>query len=132
NPMLYFHGAAPRREFARTLPVPARWGMRLVGRVFLREYPYREAYLLERAREFRRELSMPLILLGGITEADTMARAMGEGFEFVALGRALLREPDLVRRLAAEPGTRSACIHCNLCMPTIYSGTRCVYRPASV
>nr|WP_068004853.1 NADH:flavin oxidoreductase [Nocardia pseudobrasiliensis] len=128
NPMLYFHGDAPRREFAKTLPVPARWGMRLVGRVFLREYPYREAYLLERARRFRRELSMPLILLGGITERETMDRAMAEGFEFVALGRALLREPDLVRRLAEDPTTRSGCIHCNLCMPTIYSGTRCVLR----
>ncbi len=128
NPMLYFHGDAPRREFAKTLPVPARWGMRLVGRVFLREYPYREAYLLERARRFRRELSMPLILLGGITERETMQLAMAEGFEFVALGRALLREPDLVRRLAADPATRSGCIHCNLCMPTIYSGTRCVHR----
>ncbi|MGV9677803.1 NADH:flavin oxidoreductase [Nocardia sp. NPDC003482] len=128
NPMLYFHGDAPRREFAKTLPVPARWGMRAVGRFFLREYPYQEAYLLDRARQFRRELSMPLILLGGITNRDTMNRAMAEGFDFVAMGRALLREPDLVNRIQADAATPSACVHCNLCMPTIYTGTRCVYR----
>ena len=51
---------------------------------------------------------------------------MREGFEFVAMGRAVLREPDLVNRISAERGTRSLCIHCNKCMPTIYSRTRCV------
>ncbi|WP_433201709.1 NADH:flavin oxidoreductase [Nocardia sp. CA-107356] len=128
NPMLLFHGTAPRKEFAKVLPAPARWGFRLIGRAFLREYPYHDAYLLERARRFRRELSMPLILLGGITDFDTMQQAMGEGFDFVAMGRALLREPDLLRRIQADQRTRSACIHCNECMPTIYTRTRCVLR----
>ncbi|WP_433762133.1 NADH:flavin oxidoreductase [Nocardia sp. CA-135398] len=125
NPMYLFHGAAPRKEFAKVLPAPARWGFRLMGRAFLREYPYRDAYLLENARRFRSELSMPLILLGGITDLDTMRTAMSEGFEFVAMGRALLREPDLLRRIQADRSTRSACIHCNECMPTIYTRTHC-------
>ncbi|EFC86648.1 NADH:flavin oxidoreductase [Parafrankia sp. EUN1f] len=128
NPMLLFHGAAPRKSFAKALPPLARWGFRLVGRSFLREYPYRDGFLLERARQFRRELSMPLVLLGGITNLDVMREAMAEGFDFVAMGRALLREPDLLLRIQAEESTRSACVHCNECMPTIYSGTRCVYR----
>jgi len=55
-----------------------------------------------------------------------MDTAMAEGFAFVALARALLREPDLIRRIQSDPRTRSLCIHCNKCMPTIYSGTRCV------
>ncbi|WP_039798911.1 NADH:flavin oxidoreductase [Nocardia araoensis] len=129
NPMLLFHGDAPRKSFGDVLPVPARWGFRMVGKAFLKEYPYREAYLLERARHFRRELSMPLILLGGITNLDTMRLAREEGFEFVAMGRALLREPNLLRRIQSDASTRSACVHCNECMPTIYTCTRCVFRP---
>ncbi|WP_063017672.1 NADH:flavin oxidoreductase [Nocardia niwae] len=129
NPMLLFHGDAPRRSFGDVLPVPARWGFRVVGKAFLKEYPYREAYLLERARHFRRELSMPLVLLGGITNLDTMRLAMAEGFEFVAMARALLREPNLLRRIQSDASTRSACVHCNECMPTIYTCTRCVFRP---
>ncbi|WP_280456787.1 NADH:flavin oxidoreductase [Nocardia carnea] len=128
NPMLLFHGAAPRKEFAKTLPAPTRWGFRMVGKAFLREYPYEKAYLLERARQFRRELSMPLVLLGGITDLESMQLAMAEGFEFVAMGRALLREPDLLRRIESDAATESACVHCNECMPTIYSRTRCVLR----
>ena len=51
---------------------------------------------------------------------------MAEGFEFVAMGRALLREPDLVRKYAEGRATDSLCVHCNKCMPTIYRGTHCV------
>jgi len=54
-----------------------------------------------------------------------MERAMDQGFEFVAMGRALLREPDLVHKLQQESRSEGVCIHCNRCMPTIYSGTRC-------
>jgi 2,4-dienoyl-CoA reductase-like NADH-dependent reductase (Old Yellow Enzyme family) len=68
---------------------------------------------------------MPLMLLGGINRRDTMERAMADGFDFVAMGRALLREPDLVNRLQSSAADAGVCIHCNRCMPTIYSGTRC-------
>lgn len=132
NPMYLFTGDVPVREFAAAFPPPLRWGLRVGGRAFLRSYPFREAYLLDRARLFRRELRLPLILLGGITRRDTIDTAMSEGFAFVAMARALLREPDLPRRLLAEPGTRSLCTHCNKCMPTIYQGTRCVLTPDPV
>jgi 2,4-dienoyl-CoA reductase-like NADH-dependent reductase (Old Yellow Enzyme family) len=42
------------------------------------------------------------------------------------MARALLREPDLIARMSAGDARESLCIHCNKCMPTIYSGTRCV------
>lgn len=133
NPMYLFRGDAPIKEFSRVFKPPLRWGMRMTGKKFLREYPYHDTYLLRDARLFRAELSMPLILLGGITNRAAMDRAMTEGFEFVAMARALLAEPDLINRIAAEehghPVT-SACTHCNQCMPTIYSRTQCVVTGA--
>jgi 2,4-dienoyl-CoA reductase-like NADH-dependent reductase (Old Yellow Enzyme family) len=133
NPMYLFRGDAPLKEFAGAFKPPLRWGMRITGKRFLREYPYREAYLLREAKLFRAELSMPLILLGGITNRETMDLAMAEGFDFVAMGRALLAEPDLINRIAADGAAHtvhSACTHCNQCMPTIYSRTRCVVTGA--
>ena len=126
NPMYLFTGDAPVREFAAAFPQPLRTGLRLAGGRFLRSYPFEEAYLLERARQFRAALTMPLILLGGITRKQTMDLAMTEGFAFVAMARALLREPDLLQRIQADPAATSLCIHCNKCMPTIYRGTHCV------
>ena len=99
NPMYLFRGEAPLREFAATLPPLTRLGFGLVGSRFLRAYPFEEAYFLPYARQFRAALDLPLILLGGIDRLDTMQRAMAEGFEFVAMARALLREPDLVNKM---------------------------------
>ncbi|HUO37134.1 MAG TPA: NADH:flavin oxidoreductase [Mycobacterium sp.] len=132
NPMYLFRGDAPVKEFANAFRPPVRWGVRMTGKKFLRQYPYRDAYLLDHARKFRAELTMPLILLGGITNRETMDLAMAEGFQFVAMARALLAEPDLINRIAADGSVRSACTHCNQCMPTIYSGTRCVVTGAGV
>ncbi|MEV4250663.1 NADH:flavin oxidoreductase [Streptosporangium canum] len=126
NPMYLFRGDAPIREFAATFKQPVRLGVKLVGDRFIRAYPYQEAYLLDSARQFRAALKMPLILLGGISQRATMDLAMAEGFEFVAMARALLREPDLLNRLQREPATRSLCIHCNKCMPTTFTSTHCV------
>ena len=109
-------------------PCPSRSARRsgCSASAFLHEYPYEEAYLLPYARQFRAALSMPLVLLGGINRLDTVQGAMAEGFEFVAMGRALLREPDLVNRWQAGATHESLCVHCNKCMATIYRGTRCV------
>jgi 2,4-dienoyl-CoA reductase-like NADH-dependent reductase (Old Yellow Enzyme family) len=134
NPMYLFRGDAPLQEFGATLPAPVRLGFRVIGHRFLRAYPYEEAFFLPYARQFRQALTTPLILLGGITELATVERALAEGFAFVAMARALWREPDLPNRMAADASTTSLCIHCNKCMPTIYSGTRCVLvtdRPGS-
>ena len=80
-------------------------------------------------RQFWRPIPPPALLLGGINRRETIEQAMGEGFEFVAMGRALLREPDLIRRMADDPAVEPLCVHCNKCMPTIYRGTHCVLDP---
>jgi len=126
NPMYLFRGEAPVSEMARTMPKFARPAFRFVGPRFLKSYPFEEAYLLPYARQFRAAVDMPLVLLGGINRIDTVRLAMAEGFEFVAMGRALLREPDLLRRWQAGAIGESLCVHCNKCMATIYRGTRCV------
>lgn len=126
NGMYFFRGDVPLREFAEAQPALVGLGVRMFGRRIFPTYPYEEAFFLPLARQFRAALTMPLILLGGISERATVDRAVDEGFEFVAMARALLREPDLIGRWSQGADDDSLCIHCNKCMPTIYSGTRCV------
>jgi 2,4-dienoyl-CoA reductase-like NADH-dependent reductase (Old Yellow Enzyme family) len=126
NPMYLFRGDAPIQEMAATFP---RWlepGFKLLAPRFFRSYPFEEAYFLPYARQFRDALTMPLILLGGINRLETIERALAEGFAFVQMARALLREPDLLHRMQEDASYEALCIHCNKCMPTIYRGTRCV------
>lgn len=126
NPMYLFKGEAPIEEFAAVMPQPIKLGVKMVGKRFIREYPYHDAFLLEDAQQIRAAVDLPMVLLGGITDKTAIDLAMDSGFQFVAMGRALLREPDLIRRIEADSATPSLCIHCNKCMPTNFTGTRCV------
>jgi 2,4-dienoyl-CoA reductase-like NADH-dependent reductase (Old Yellow Enzyme family) len=101
---------------AAVLPRAQRLGFSLVGPLIFRKYPYEEGYFLPIARRFRHALTLPLIYLGGVSTLDTVQRALGEGFDYVAMGRALVREPDLVNRMRDGAASASTCIHCNKCM----------------
>jgi 2,4-dienoyl-CoA reductase-like NADH-dependent reductase (Old Yellow Enzyme family) len=129
NGMYYFRGDVPMAEFIASQPKVVGWGLRFYGPKIFPTYPFEEAFFLPFARQFREALSMPLVLLGGINLRETVDRALEEGFEFVAMARALLREPDLVDKMRRGTSTAGLCVHCNKCMPTIYSGTRCVLVP---
>jgi 2,4-dienoyl-CoA reductase-like NADH-dependent reductase (Old Yellow Enzyme family) len=113
------------KEFAASQGPVIGLGMRVFGRRIFPYMPFEEGFFLPFARQFRAALKMPLVYLGGVNDLLTINTALDEGFAFVAMARALLREPDLVNRMAAGEVSSGVCIHCNKCMPTIYSGTRC-------
>ncbi|NKY55212.1 NADH:flavin oxidoreductase [Nocardia flavorosea] len=125
NPMYLFKGDAPLAEFGAVMSPLMRFGVKVAGKYFLHSYPYEDLFMLDAARQIRASVDMPLVLLGGITDKAAMDTAMAEGFEYVAMARALLREPDLINRISADHAAKSLCIHCNKCMPTIFYGTHC-------
>jgi 2,4-dienoyl-CoA reductase-like NADH-dependent reductase (Old Yellow Enzyme family) len=126
NAMYFFRGDVPLEEMLQTQPAYVRPGMRLIAPKLFPSYTFEEGFFLPFARQFRAALNMPLIYLGGVNRLDTAEQALSEGFELVAMGRALLREPDLLQTFAKGDRSEGLCVHCNKCMPTIYSGTRCV------
>ncbi|WP_413641674.1 NADH:flavin oxidoreductase [Mycobacterium sp. RTGN5] len=128
NPMYYFRGDVPMAEFIAAQPAIVGLGLRVIGPRMFRTYPFEEAFFLPLARQFREALTMPLILLGGVNTMDTVESALEEGFEFVAMARALLRDPALVNKFRANTTREGLCVHCTKCMATIYDGTRCVLR----
>jgi 2,4-dienoyl-CoA reductase-like NADH-dependent reductase (Old Yellow Enzyme family) len=128
TPMWLMRGDTPLREMIRReRSLVRRVGMRLVARSLLRSHLFEEAFFRPLARQLRAAVALPLMLLGGVTRLDTIRQAMREGFEFVAMARALLREPDLVRRYRSGQAAESRCTHCNHCMLEMErAGTRCV------
>ena len=130
NGMYFFRGDVPIDDFVKTQPKVLAPFVRPFLKRIMPTYPFEEAFFLPMARQFREALDLPLILLGGINKLATAELALDEGFAFVAMGRALLREPDLIARWEEGTGTEGVCIHCNRCAPTIYSrsGTTCVER----
>jgi 2,4-dienoyl-CoA reductase-like NADH-dependent reductase (Old Yellow Enzyme family) len=130
TPFYLMRGEVPLREMvANQQHWMARLGMRVFGRLFIRPYPFEEAFFLPNARRFRAALSLPLMLLGGVTRLDTMRAALAEGFDFIAMGRGLIRDPDLVERMRSGALAGSRCVPCNQCMIEMErGGTRCVMR----
>jgi 2,4-dienoyl-CoA reductase-like NADH-dependent reductase (Old Yellow Enzyme family) len=132
TPMFLMRGDVPLKEMVAYEPDPVRkFGIRVLGSFLIKPYPFEEAFFLERARRFKAAVDLPVILLGGLNERDTMNAAVHEGFPFLALGRALIRDPDFVDQLAAGNLDSSRCDHCNKCVAEMErpTGTRCVYWP---
>jgi 2,4-dienoyl-CoA reductase-like NADH-dependent reductase (Old Yellow Enzyme family) len=91
-------------------------------------FAFRELYNLDAARRIRAAVATPLAYLGGATSVANIEHAMREGFDAVAMGRALIHQPDLLRHFASGALARSGCTACNECIATMYTpgGTRCV------
>lgn len=98
-----------------------KYGVRLVGKYMIPTVPFKPLYFLEDAKRFRSELSLPLVYVGGVVDGAGMEQALSEGFEFVQMGRALLREPDFINRLHRESTHHCGCEHVNYCIARMYS-----------
>lgn len=129
SPMYLFRGRSPAPTMLRT--ERSRWNRFLIwlgSKTAFRSMPYEDLYFLELARQMRGAVKLPLGLLGGVRSAAGVEQAMREGFDFVVLGRPLLAEAGFVKRIAADPATRSKCDNCNECVAEFSrpGGVRCV------
>ena len=128
TPLYMLRGKVPIMGFVKAVDsILAKVGMLLFGRFMVQYYPFEELFLLEEARKLRGAINMPLVLIGGVCSLENMAKAMDEGFDFVQVGRATIRDPNIVRKMEQGEVQSSDCDHCNRCVGEINSGpVRCV------
>jgi 2,4-dienoyl-CoA reductase-like NADH-dependent reductase (Old Yellow Enzyme family) len=56
-----------------------------------------------------------------------MDKAMQAGFEFVQIGRATIRDTNIIRKMQAGEITDSDCDHCNRCVAAMATeGVTCI------
>lgn len=152
NGFFMLRGRVPRRAMARALG-RSSWlkgaALRLLGRWLVPELLFTPSFLLEGARRVLRTVAAggsadrtgPLVFaIGGFVDAASVEAAIAEGFAGVQMARALIREPDIVKRWVAEfvatgaAGSvlASPCSHCNECVVAALQGAqaspRCVER----
>ena len=127
SPFFLLRGTTPT---AAMIAAEKHAGQRLAIRIFsplmMRSYPYTSTFFFEDASRIRAAVTIPVILLGGVDSAAAVRKAMDAGFEFVAMGRALLADPDFIPRLAQGEDVVSRCTHCNECIGAMdRGGVRC-------
>lgn len=67
----------------------------------------REAYFMAFAERVREEVDMPLMITGGLRSAAAMREALAAGIDVIGVARPMTLEPDLPKRLIADPSTVS-------------------------
>lgn len=121
-PMYVMRGEMPIRTLTYYMDCWwLKYGVKAFGHAMIPSVPYQECYFLEQAKAFRRELKLPLVYVGGCSTREGIDRVLDEGFEFVQMGRALLRMPDFVNRMKEEEHASSGCEHVNYCIGRMYS-----------
>lgn len=96
-------------------------GMALFGRLIVREIPYNNLFLFDEAKRIKDVVKIPVAYIGGVCSIDDMEKAMQEGFEFVEIGRATIRDPYIIKKMQAGEITSSDCDHCNRCVAAMAS-----------
>lgn len=107
-----------------------RWGLEWQKISEFKKVEFSEIYLLELARQIRKQVNMPLCYIGGVQTIDNVSAVMEEGFEAIALGRVLIADPNLPMEFQSGERRKSSCTACNQCVTMMYSpsGTGCVLR----
>lgn len=85
-------------------------------------------FYLERAARLKKQVQVPLILVGGIRDLSDMDAVLSSGIDMVSLCRPFICESDIITRLLnGQP--KSRCINCGGCqgLPRPY-GPRCVFH----
>lgn len=122
-PMYVMRGAMPVKTMTHYMTCWwLKWGMRMAGKMMIPTVPFKEAYFLEDALRFRKEITqIPLVYVGGLVAREKIDEVLNDGFEFVQMGRALLNEPGFVNRMKAESMARCNCKHSNYCIARMYT-----------
>ena len=88
-----------------------------------------EGYYRDAARRLKQQITVPLILVGGIRSSEVAERLVANGTaDYIALSRPLICEPDLVLRWKNGDKAKSACLSDNRCFKPIMAGNglRCL------
>ena len=83
----------------------------------------KEAYFRTAAAAYKKEINVPLILVGGNRSLNVAEQIVTEGIaEYISMCRPFIREPDLVRRWETGDKSPAKCKSDNMCFGPALAG----------
>ena len=121
-------GNVPIWDYVKSEKNPVtKMGMTLFGRLIVKEIPFQELFLFDQAKRIKDAVKIPVACIGGVCSVDNMDKVMQAGFEFMEIGRATIRDPDVIRKMQSGEISASDCDHCNRCVAAMTAqGVTCV------
>ena len=124
-PMEVMRGSMPIKTLRYYMDMKHFWWLKamlaMIGHILIPTVPYKEAYFLDDALEFRAAVKMPLIYVGGMVSREGIEKVLGEGFVAVQMARALVHDTDFVNKLRSGEVKCSQCGHSNYCIGRMYT-----------
>lgn len=98
----------------------------LFGPFMIKKYKFVPNFFLIQAIEIRKTVRLPLIYLGGVNSLQDIESVFDAGFDFIAMGRPLIHDPNFLLKLKAGEVEESGCTRCNNCIVEMdRGGVRC-------
>ena len=121
-------GNVPIWDYVKSEKNPVtKMGMTLFGRLIVKEIPFQELFLFDQAKRIKDAVKIPVACIGGVCSVDNMDKVKQAGFEFIEIGRATIRDPDVIRKMQSGEISASDCDHCNRCVAAMAAqGVTCV------
>jgi len=127
--MSSMRGDVPVEAFVSEWPIYSERGplfrflMRRFGHRKVKPPPLTQAFNRPAAAAIRARTSVPLFLVGGVTNPAVMEEIVAGGeADYISLSRSLIADARFPNRIRAGSREPSACMHCNLCLA--YMGSR--------
>lgn len=117
-------------EQARTKPsnLLLRIGMMIQKATETEKVIFKENYLLELSKQIRGSVKMPLCYIGGMQSLENANEILNAGLDAIAMGRALVFDPNFVNGMKDGTMLQNGCTACNQCVTMMYApgGTACI------
>jgi 2,4-dienoyl-CoA reductase-like NADH-dependent reductase (Old Yellow Enzyme family) len=103
--------------------------MAAFGPRIIKKYRFEENFILDQAKRVRDSVTVPLSYLGGVDSARGIGEIMEAGFDFIAMARPLIHDPDFITKLEKGQLDRTECNRCNRCVVEMdRGGVKCVLK----
>ena len=130
SPMTILGGAMPHKTLAHYMPMKTFWWLKAalnipgVAPIMVPTVPFKELYFMDKAKIFQealKDIDIPLIYVGGVQSGDNCQKIMDEGFELFQIAHVLIKDPDFVKHVEANPHYHAGCKRSNYCVGRMYT-----------
>ena len=138
SPMTILSGAMPYKTLAHYMPMRSFWWLKAalnipgVAAIMTPTSPFRELYFMDKAKIFQQafadnqspltnDQSPTLIYVGGVQSGDNCQTIMDEGFELFQIAHVLIKDPEFVHHVQADPHYHAGCGRSNYCVGRMYT-----------